>query len=111
MLDSFLNEVHFILLSVKNYQIDLIIADDKIREHFILTKGEVFPKFVTGGCGSDFRVVFEYIKQKRLTPKLLLYFSDLEGFFPKQKPNFETIWISTSKKEAPFGKKINLTGH
>jgi predicted metal-dependent peptidase len=108
LLERFFNEVAFILLGVSAYEIDLIIADDKVREHIVLTPATPFPSAITGGCSTDFRVVFEYIEKKRLHPKLLLFFSDLEGIFPQKKPPFHVVWVSTSFKEVPFGKVIVL---
>ena len=108
LLDDFLSEVAYILLSIPSYTIEFLAVDDQVREHITLQKGMEFPSFVHGGCGTDFRVTFEYLRQKRITPKVLLYFTDLEGFFPKTAPNYEVVWVTRSGKEIPFGRKILL---
>ncbi len=109
LLDTFLSEMAYILLSFPDYTIEFLAVDDEVREHISLQRGMEFPKFVHGGCGTDFRVTFDYLEQKRITPKLLLYFSDLEGFFPKEEPDYEVIWITKSQKEVVFGRKILLS--
>jgi predicted metal-dependent peptidase len=109
LLELFFQEVGYILLSVSSYTIDLIVADDKIREHFTLQQGESLPTVVTGGCGTDFRVAFDYIHAQKLQPRLVLFFSDLEGIFPNKKVYYDVIWIAPKKKDVPFGKVIELT--
>ena len=106
LLDDFLSEVAYILLSIPSYTIEFLAVDDQVREHITLQKGMEFPSFVHGGCGTDFRVAFEHLRQRRITPKALLYFTDLEGFFPKCDPSYEVIWATKSEKEIPFGRKI-----
>ncbi|NPA66732.1 MAG: hypothetical protein GXO11_07610 [Epsilonproteobacteria bacterium] len=109
LLEEFLSEVASILLIIPSYTVDFFIIDDAIRSHQTLQKGDPFPpKYVLGGCGTDFRVIFSYLQEKHLYPNLLLYFTDLEGFFPEKKPSFDVIWVTKSKKEVNFGKKIYL---
>ena len=47
-----------------------------------------------GGGGTDFRPVFK--KLTEIKPRLLLFFTDLYGDFPKEKPDYEVIWIVPS---------------
>ncbi len=109
LLNRFLSEIAYILLSISSYEIDFIVADDTIREHIKLQKGDPFPpEYITGGCGTDFRVVFEYIHKHSIKPNLLLFFTDLEGFFPKEPPNYNVVWVTTSHKVPTFGRKIVL---
>lgn len=42
-------------------------------------------------------------------PVLLIYFTDLEGSFPKVHPAFPVLWASyNTDKQAPFGQTIKL---
>ena len=108
LLDEFLAEVAYILLSIPNYKIEFLAVDDQVREHITLQQGMEFPSFVHGGCGTDFRVTFKYLRQKHIKPKMLLYFTDLEGFFPKTAPSYEVVWVTKSENEIPFGRKVTL---
>ncbi len=108
LLHKFLSETEAILSSIQEYEIELIVADDRVRYHQKFLPGQALPKEVVGGCGTDFRVVFDFIKQKRLQPNLLLFFSDLKGVFPKQKPNFDVVWATKETKETPFGKVLEI---
>jgi predicted metal-dependent peptidase len=108
LLSSFLSEVNFLMSMVQNYTIDLLVCDDKIRLHEKFYAGDTLDVKVIGGGGTDFRPVFTFVEQALEDTKLLLYFSDLEGMFPKEEPNYKVVWITPKECEAPFGKVISL---
>lgn len=53
--------------------------------------------------GTDFRVVFERLKRERFVPKVFIGFSDLEGPFPEQAPEYPVHWFTRGGK-APWGR-------
>ena len=108
LLSQFLGEVDFLMQSVGNYHIDLLVCDDKIHSHTTFESGEILSVDVIGGGGTDFRPVFAYIEKHLQDVKLLLYFTDLDGFFPKEMPNYGVKWIAPTEKEVPFGEIITL---
>ncbi|MFT7860121.1 MAG: VWA-like domain-containing protein [Sulfurimonas sp.] len=109
LLNQFLSEVNFLMEHVQNYEIDLIVCDDKIHSHQTFYSGEPLEVKVVGSGGTDFRPVFEFVEQNIDEVKLLLYFTDLDGIFPKEVPNYEVRWVTQEDTETPFGKKILLT--
>lgn len=68
---------------------------------------------IKGGGGTDFRPVFDYIKQKNYKPNAILYFTDGQGTYP-EKSNIDTLWIIDSEDslsygcKPPFGYKLFL---
>jgi len=108
MLDTFLSEVNFIMEHTQNYVIDLLVCDDRIHFHNTFYSGESLEVELKGGGGTDFRPVFDYIQEQMDTISLLLYFTDLEGFFPTEEPSFSVKWVSPKEKEFPFGEIIVL---
>ncbi len=113
LLRTFLNEIDFLMLSVQNYQIDLLVCDEKIQAHTVFYKGETLASFfgqtkVKGGGGTDFRTVFEFVATELSDTKLLLYFTDLEGIFPQNEPNYSVKWVSEKKGDIPFGELLLL---
>jgi predicted metal-dependent peptidase len=109
LLSSFLSEVNFLMSMVARYQIELLVCDEKIKLHKTFYSGDALECDVQGGSGTDFRPVFEFIDKEFDDVKLLLYFTDLEGAFPNQAPNYEVKWVSSNtKKELPFGELIIL---
>ncbi|WP_428737577.1 vWA domain-containing protein [Sulfurimonas sp.] len=108
LLNEFLNEVNFLMEHLQNYQIDLLICDDKIHSHKTFYSGEILDVQIIGNGGTDFRPVFEFVEQNIDEVKLLLYFTDLDGIFPKNTPTYEVKWITTREKTPSFGQIILL---
>lgn len=108
LLSEFLSELNFLMLSINNYKIDLLVCDDTIRSHTIFYNGESLECSIKGGGGTDFRPVFEFINIELPDTALVLYFSDLDGMFPKEEPFYEVKWVSPKESEVPFGSLILL---
>lgn len=108
LLDEFLSELNFLMNTISNYQIDLVVCDDTIQSHKTFYSGDILEAEVKGGGATDFRAVFEFVESEIEDVKLLLYFTDLDGVFPKNEPNYEVKWVSKKKGEAPFGEVIVL---
>lgn len=108
LLDEFLSEIDFLMSSVQNFQIDLLVSDDKIHSHHVFYSGDTLEVDLKGGGATDFRPVFEFIENELEGIKLLLYFTDLEGKFPHAAPNYDVKWISPKEQIIPFGEIIIL---
>jgi len=108
LLNTFLGEVNLLMEVVQNYEIDLLVCDDKIQQHASFLSGETLACKIVGGGGTNFVPVFEYIQTELIDTQLLLYFTDLDGKFPKERPNYEVKWISSKEKEIPFGEILIL---
>jgi predicted metal-dependent peptidase len=108
LLSTFLGEINSIMQSYPNYEIDLLTADAKVQSHRVFLPGEVLEYEVSGGGGTDFRPVFEYIDQQMNYPTLLLYFTDGMGTFPEMEPAYDVMWIMPEEVEVPFGEVMVL---
>jgi len=107
-LSQFLSEVNFLMSLVSHYQIELIVCDEKIHSHKTFYSGETLEVDVQGGSGTNFRPVFEFVESEFDDVKLLLYFTDLEGKFPKDEPRYSVKWVSPKEEIVPFGEIIIL---
>jgi len=108
LLGTFLGEVSSMMQQYPNYEIDLITADAKIQSHKTFLPGEVLDYEVSGGGGTDFRPVFDYIDQYIDYPTLLLYFTDGQGTFPENEPSYDLLWIMPEVVDVPFGEVVVL---
>ena len=59
---------------------------------------------IEGRGGTDFRPVFEYVRQLREKIELkdlkaLIYFTDGDGIYPREKPDYETAFVFLKKTE------------
>jgi predicted metal-dependent peptidase len=66
------------------------------------------PAEISGGGGTDFRPLFDWIEREHLSPDLLIYFTDAEGQFPAREPSFPVAWLVKGKAPTPFGIRIQL---
>jgi len=108
LLSAFLGEINSIMQSYPNYEIDVITADAKIQSHKVFLPGESLDYEVSGGGGTDFRPVFEYIDTTIDYPTLLLYFTDGMGTFPDVEASYDVLWVMPAESEVPFGEVMVL---
>lgn len=108
LLGIFLGEVESVMEVYPNYEIDFITADTKVHSHKVYLPGESLEYEVSGGGGTDFRPVFEYIEQHIDYPTLLLFFTDGEGIFPKEEPGYDLMWVMPHTFDVPFGEVLIL---
>ena len=65
------------------------------------------PKMVGGG-GTAFEPPFQWVEDNHHEPCVLIYFTDLYGSFPSEKPPYPVVWVCTTDQQAPFGETINV---
>lgn len=68
----------------------------------------VVPTYLSGGGGTDFRPIFEWIDKRNIRLDLLIYFTDGAGPFPKQVPEFPVIWVVKGYRKPPWGVHVTL---
>ncbi|HEO97993.1 MAG: hypothetical protein JW682_06735 [Campylobacterales bacterium] len=108
LLGIFLGEVESIMEVYPNFEIDIITADTKVHSHKTYLPGEALEYEVSGGGGTDFRPVFDYIDQNIDYPTALLFFTDGQGIFPSEEANYDVLWIMPEAVEVPFGEVLLL---
>lgn len=62
-----------------------------------------------GGSGTDFRPVFDKVKELGIQPELLIYLTDCYGSFPEKKPPYPVLWACTAQdgmQSVPWGQKV-----
>ena len=108
LLGGFLSEVESIMEVYPNFEIDIITADTKVHSHKTYLPGEALEYEVSGGGGTDFRPVFEYIDRNIDYPTALLFFTDGQGIYPDDAANYDVMWIMPEAVEVPFGEVLLL---
>lgn len=61
-----------------------------------------------GGGGTRFTPVFDWVENQEKRPDLLVYFTDAEGEFPEQEPQYPVIWLVKGRAPVPWGQRIQL---
>ena len=110
-LQEFLSEIDALKAQVRA-DVTLHACDDKMDPagpwRYAMWEGMTLPAEISGGGGTDFRPVFEWVEQDRLDPDLLVYFTDAQGSFPQREPPYPVIWLVKGKSRVSFGERIQL---
>ena len=115
-LPDFVGEVERLMRSFGKFELTVIECDAKVGNVTVVssnTKPHDWRKHrFSGGGGTDFTPVFEYIKGKRIRPDVLLFFTDGDGSCPQANPGYPVLWLLTENGEPPvsWGVHIKMKG-
>lgn len=107
LVQGFIQKTYNILKSTESFftkiNLHIIQCDAEIQEDVKITSQTEFDTYLKtmklkGFGGTDFRPVFRYVDELRknkefINLKGLIYFTDGEGTFPENKPDYETAFI------------------
>ncbi len=114
---NFLRETYSILSRKENFfrkmQVHLIQCDCVVQSAVVIHSEQEWKNYssdirIQGRGGTDFTPVFRYVERERekgnlRNLKALLYFTDGDGAYPREKPDYETAFVflkHTDKLEA-----------
>jgi predicted metal-dependent peptidase len=99
-------EIRGICIAFPSYEIHLFACDAAVHSYQISTpdKPVDLAELSKGGGGTDFRPVFKYIEEHEIDIDALVYFTDGEGTFPRNAPDYPVIWVIKGTANPPFGK-------
>jgi len=106
LLDVFLGEVEAIVHECRPSGITLIDCDADVQSVRECEPLDPLPRDFKGGGGTSFIPVFTHLENE--PPVALVYFTDLDGSFPKSEPSFPVLWATREDKQAPFGVTVKL---
>lgn len=110
-IDEFLSEISAIKGQIRA-RVTLLACDAKIVEGapWIYEPWDEIklPETLAGGGGTDFRPVFDWVDRAGVRPDMLVYFTDAEGPFPANEPNFPVLWLVKGKETTPWGQRVQL---
>jgi predicted metal-dependent peptidase len=87
--------------------VTLYFADSQVCHTQRLERGDNIIWEPKGGGGTDFRPALEAIDaDDDNQPVCTVFISDLYGTFPQAEPAVPTLWLSTTKRIAPFGETV-----
>jgi predicted metal-dependent peptidase len=111
-LNAFFAEVGGVLSDVRPKRVVLIHCDAQVNRvdeaNSLDELAHIRSKGAVGGGGTDFRPVFDYVRENQLKPEALIYITDMYGSFPEEAPPYPVIWCKTTDVEAPFGDSVTI---
>lgn len=110
-LAAFLSEINSIKSQI-NAKVSLLACDAKLSQGspWIFEPWEFchLPESLTGGGGTDFKPVFDWIDTQDTAPDMLIYFTDAIGSFPKHSHHYPVLWLIQGRAKVPFGQRVQL---
>jgi len=61
---------------------------------------------IKGRGGTSFEPVFDYIRENKMFPDVLIYLTDGYALVSLEKPPYPVIWVTTGSTNFPFGEVI-----
>jgi predicted metal-dependent peptidase len=61
-----------------------------------------------GRGGTDFRPVFDWVDENGLEPVCLIYLTDLCCDSFPEVPEYPVLWVTESRRMAPFGETVRI---
>jgi predicted metal-dependent peptidase len=108
-MDMFASEIKTIIEDIKPTKVHVIYWDTEVAGHQVFEEGQfavqnLKPK---GGGGTDGSVLFDYLRDKRITPQAIVQFTD--GYVGDWgKTDVPTLWAVSSDLVAPFGTTVRI---
>lgn len=113
MLERFMGEMFGVLQDVKPRRILIMWCDsslkrvDEIEDTSDLLKARQLG--APGRGGTVFAPVFNKVKAMGLKPDAMIYFTDGDGPFPPEKPDYPVLWGNVQPgKHYPWGDVVNI---
>jgi predicted metal-dependent peptidase len=111
-LETFLAEVCEILATSHRTRAWVLTCDAELHavvEASEQTTPEELAPALNGGGGTDFRPVFDWIRDRGISPACVVYLTDGYGTYPEQQPPYPVLWVLTrDHMTPPWGKTALL---
>lgn len=110
ILASFETEINALVQRCQPSKLTVLYCDAAITGTEEYGPSDTIKLTPKGGGGTDFRPVGDWIRQHNITPRVLIYLTDLYGEFPEGEWPFPTIWVAYDNPTgaAPFGDTVNI---
>lgn len=116
LLGRFISELSALMKEFSQIQLCLIECDSCITQVRNFTDSyqldQALKLGVSGGGGTEFNPVFDYVKQHDLQPDCLVFFTDGFGSAPQLAPPYPVLWLLVGGHQQPstWGSTVVMDG-
>jgi predicted metal-dependent peptidase len=107
-LEQFAGEVSAISEEAQPEAIHVLYCDAAVQSTQEFTASEPVRLEPRGGGGTDFRPAFEWVEKNDIAPVCLIYLTDLCCHSFPEAPEYPVLWVTDSRKTAPFGETVRI---
>ena len=108
-LDQFAAEISAISDEAQPESIHVVYCDaagQSVQQFGPAERIHLAPK---GGGGTCFRPAFEWVERNDFEPACLIYLTDLCCHSYPEQPDYPVLWVTDSRRIAPFGETIRIS--
>lgn len=109
-LAQFAGEISAICDEAKPEAIHVVYCDASVQSVQEFGPSESIQLEPKGGGGTDFRPVFDWVARQQIAPVCLIYLTDLCCHSFPEVPEYPVLWVTDSRRTAPFGETIRING-
>ena len=107
-LEQFAAEISAISEEAQPERIHVVYCDAAVQSTEQFGPSEPITLSPKGGGGTDFRPPFQWTEREGIQPKCLIYLTDLCcNSFP-EAPEYPVLWVTDSRRIAPFGETLRI---
>jgi predicted metal-dependent peptidase len=107
-LEDFAGEITAIVGEAKPEATHVVYCDAAVQSAQEFSPSDPIQLEPRGGGGTDFRPVFQWVAENQLDPVCLIYLTDLCCYSYPDPPEYPVLWVTNSRRTAPFGETIQI---
>lgn len=94
MLEQFRGEIQAIKDETRPERLHVVYCDAVVNGHAEFTPDMEVEVKMCGGGGTAFQPVFDWIRDKGIDPKCLVYLTDLDSYDRPTEPQYPVMWVT-----------------
>jgi predicted metal-dependent peptidase len=108
-LEQFAGEISAISQEAQPEAIHVVYCDAAVQSAQQFEPSEPVRLEPRGGGGTDFRPAFDWVAENDIAPVCLIYLTDLCCDSYPEAPEYPVLWVTDSRRNAPFGETLRIT--
>ena len=108
-LEQFAGEISAIAEEAQPEAIHVVYCDATVQSSQEFCPSEPIRLEPKGGGGTDFRPVFRWVEENHTQAVCLIYLTDLCCHSYPEAPDYPVLWVTDSRRTAPFGETVRIT--
>ncbi len=107
-LEQFAGEISSICDEAQPESVHVVYCDAAVQGIQEFGPSEPIQLEPKGGGGTDFRPVFKWVEENAIDPVCLIYLTDLFCHSYPNPPEYPVLWVTDSRRTAPFGETVQI---
>lgn len=108
-LEQFAGEISTIAEEAQPEAIHVVYCDAAVQAWQEFGPSEPIQLDPKGGGGTDFRPAFQWVRENQIEPACLVYLTDLCCHSYPEPPEYPVLWVTDSRRAAPFGETVQIS--